>query len=335
MQVHWQLQQVWDKDLPKPEKSGKIELWNGRQIFSMLLPKDFNFESEKLNIIIKNGELVEGAILEKAIGPESGILIQRINSKYGSEVAKDFINAANRLGLEVVKNRAYTMSFSDLDLPQNVVNKIKTAVEESETEVLDVLKKLQDDKIAPIPGKTVEETAEARILYALNKAREVTGSMLKKDATEENNLVLLSKCGLAGMLNLSLMSGFAGQMALRGERIHIGYIDRTLSLFERGDLSARARGFVRRGFAEGMNPAETFFNAIVGRDALMDTAMRTPKSGYMQRRLINALQDLRVNYDSTVRDASQKIVQFKFGNDGIDVSKSDEGGLNVKSILVE
>ena len=323
------------KDLPKPEKSGKIELWNGRQIFSMLLPKDFNFESEKLNIIIKNGELVEGAILEKAIGPESGILIQRINSKYGSEVAKDFINAANRLGLEVVKNRAYTMSFSDLDLPQNVVNKIKTAVEESETEVLDVLKKLQDDKIAPIPGKTVEETAEARILYALNKAREVTGSMLKKDATEENNLVLLSKCGLAGMLNLSLMSGFAGQMALRGERIHIGYIDRTLSLFERGDLSARARGFVRRGFAEGMNPAETFFNAIVGRDALMDTAMRTPKSGYMQRRLINALQDLRVNYDSTVRDASQKIVQFKFGNDGIDVSKSDEGGLNVKSILVE
>ena len=84
-----------------------------------------------------------------------------------------------------------------------------------------------------------------------------------------------------------------------------------------------------------MDPIETFFNAIVGRDSLMDTAMRTPKSGYMQRRLINALQDLRVNYDATIRDANQRIVQFEFGNDSIDVSKSDEGGLNVKSLLVE
>ena len=308
-------------------------MWNGRQIFSMLLPSDFSFEDE--TFVIKNGELIDGALSEKLIGPESGILIQRINSKYGAEAAKDFINTMNRLGLEVVKNRAYTMSFSDLDLPQNVTSKIRTAVEDSENEVLDILKKLKEDKVSPIPGKTVEETAEAKILYALNKAREVVGTMLKKDANENNNLVLLAKCGLAGMLNLSLMSGFAGQMSLRGERIHIGYNKRTLPMFEKNDLSARARGFVRKGFAEGMDPAETFFNAIVGRDALMDTAMRTPKSGYMQRRLINALQDLRINYDSTVRDANQRIVQFEFGNDGIDVSRSEEGKINVKSILAE
>ena len=317
-------------DLPK---SAEKEMWNGRQIFSMLLPKNFNFELDK--VVIKNGELIDGAILEKFIGPESGILIQRLNNEYGCEAAKDFINMANRLGLEVVKDRAYTMSFSDLDLPGAVSEKIKSAIEEGEAEVFDVLKKRQEDKIAPIPGKSVEETAEAKILYALNKARETVGNLLKKDANEENNLVLLSKCGMAGMLNLSLMSGFAGQMSLRGERIHIGYTNRTLSLFEKGDLSARARGFVRRGFAEGMDPIETFFNAIVGRDSLMDTAMRTPKSGYMQRRLINALQDLRVNYDATIRDANQRIVQFEFGNDSIDVSKSDEGGLNVKSLLVE
>ncbi|MEK6923596.1 MAG: DNA-directed RNA polymerase subunit A' [Nanoarchaeota archaeon] len=318
-----------DADLPKSAE----ETWNGRQIFSMLLPKNFNFERDK--VVIKNGELIDGAVLEKFIGPESGILIQRLNNEYGYEAAKDFINMANRLGLEVVKDRAYTMSFSDLDLPETVTEKIKSAIEEGEAEVFDILKKRQEDKISPIPGKSVEETAEAKILYALNKARETVGNLLKKDANEENNLVLLSKCGMAGMLNLSLMSGFAGQMSLRGERIHIGYTNRTLPLFEKGDLSAKARGFVRRGFAEGMDPVETFFNAIVGRDSLMDTAMRTPKSGYMQRRLINALQDLRVNYDATIRDANQRIVQFEFGNDSIDVSKSDEGGLNVKSFLAE
>jgi DNA-directed RNA polymerase subunit A' len=78
-----------------------------------------------------------------------------------------------------------------------------------------------------------------------------------------------------------------------------------------------------------MDPIETFFNAIVGRDNFMDTAMRTPKSGYMQRRLINALQDLKVNYDGTVRDAGHKIVQFIYGGDNIDVSKSDGGSVGV------
>ncbi len=54
----------------------------------------------------------------------------------------------------------------------------------------------------------------------------------------------------------------------------------------------------------------------------MDTSLRTPKSGYLQRRLINAMVDLRVEYDRTVRDGEGRIVQFLYGEDGIDVSKS-------------
>ncbi len=82
-----------------------------------------------------------------------------------------------------------------------------------------------------------------------------------------------------------------------------------------------------------MTPTEFFFGAMTGRDSLMDTALRTPKSGYLYRRLANALQDLRVERDGTVRDASNKIVQFAYGEDGMDVSKSEKGILNVKRVI--
>jgi DNA-directed RNA polymerase subunit A' len=94
-----------------------------------------------------------------------------------------------------------------------------------------------------------------------------------------------------------------------------------------------ARGFIRHGFKHGLNPREFFFHAITGRDSLMDTALRTPKSGYLYRRLANALQDLRVEYDYSVRDANGKIIQFLYGEDGIDVARSDNGKIDVQKII--
>ena len=118
-------------------------------------------------------------------------------------------------------------------------------------------------------------------------------------------------------------------------RVNIGYKGRTLSIFKKGELSPESKGFVKNGYKQGLTPAEFFFHAITGRDSLMDTALRTPKSGYLYRRLANALQDMRVEYDGTVRDASGKIVQFSFGDDGLDISKTEGGKINVNRIVKE
>ena len=106
-----------------------------------------------------------------------------------------------------------------------------------------------------------------------------------------------------------------------------------MSAFKKHDLTSDARGFISEKFKTGLSPTEFFFGAMTGRDSLMDTALRTPKSGYLYRRLANALQDLKVEYDGTVRDASSKIIQFEYGEDGIDVSKSEKGFINVKRII--
>jgi DNA-directed RNA polymerase subunit A' len=135
------------------------------------------------------------------------------------------------------------------------------------------------------------------------------------------------------IINLAQMAAVVGQQALRGKRIEKGYKNRTLSCFKKGDLRPAARGFIKQGFRQGLSPHEFFFMAMTGRDSLMDTALRTPKSGYLYRRLANAMQDLKVEYDNTVRNASKKIVQFSYGEDGIDVSKSEAGKINVKRII--
>ena len=136
-----------------------------------------------------------------------------------------------------------------------------------------------------------------------------------------------------GPLQLAQMAACVGQQALRGKRIVKGYHGRTLSAFKQGDLGSSAHGFIRNGYKGGLSPHEFFFGAITGRDSLMDTALRTPKSGYLYRRLANAMQDLKVEYDGTVREASGKIVQFQYGEDGIDVSRSENGIINVKRII--
>ena len=331
----------YDGELPKPvgKENGK-DVWSGKQIFSLVLPKDLDFENEgnefKNNkftpgkFIIRKGQLVQGIADKNQIGEEGGALINQIYQVYGSEYTSELINKLLQLGLAVSKMLAYTMSISDLDIPEAEMKQVYEILKNTEKDAEKVVEEYEKNKIIPMPGKTVYETFEAHMLKTLNGARNVMVDIISGVVKEDTTLVQSAHAGSGDkVLNIALMSGFVGQQALRGERINFGYSGRTLPHFKLNELSPKAHGFISNGYARGMNPIELFFNAIVGRDSLMDTAMRTPKSGYMQRRLINALQDLKVDYDGTVRDSGRGIVQFRFGGDGVDVSKSDGGKVNV------
>lgn len=331
-----------DEDLPKPTgKEGGKEYWDGKAIFSTLLPKDFNYVANgkfmkdgkivKGEVVFKNGELVQGIIDKNFLGPEGGVLIQKLYSDYSPIVASEFINKTKLLGLAVSRHIAHTISFYDFDIDDSKKKRIKSILDETYAEADDAMKKLETNKITPLPGKTVKETFEAKMLSVLSTSRTKLSELADTKVKEDSTLVNSARAGAGDkILNIVLMSGFAGQQVLRGERINFGYRDRTLPHFKKGDLSPKAHGFIDQGYAVGMQPIELFFNSVVGRDNFMDTAMRTPKSGYMQRRLINALQDLKVNYDGTIRDSGGRIVQFSFGGDNIDIAKSDAGGVRIE-----
>ncbi len=330
--------------LPNKEKV------TGKEVFSVLIPDDFNFTGKSMHydptlskeenikrdayVQIKNGKLISGVMDRNNLGEGSGLLLRNIHKKYGKEFTIDLLGKLFRLGIEVLSRVGFTTSISDTDLPQEAKNQIREILKKAKEEVNQLIELYKNNKLDAFPGKTARETLELKILEVLNKARNKTGELVSKYSDRNSPTKIMADSGARGnLLNLAQMAACVGQQAMRGKRIEKGYEGRTLSCFKKGDLSPPARGFIANGFKSGLNPHEFFFAAMTGRDSLMDTALRTPKSGYLYRRLANAMQDLRIEYDNTVRDASGKIIQFDYGEDGIDVSKSEGGIINVKRII--
>ncbi len=326
------------KDLPdKPRLTGK-------DIFSVLLPKDFNFKGySRLHregksdpdglVEIRDGQLVSGVLDKNNLGEGSGLLLRYLHKRYGQARTIDILGKIYLLGIETLQRHGFTSGLSHIDLSEEAHAKIEETVSAAYNAVDEFVERHRKGELEVMPGRTAAETLELRILERLNKARDDVGRIVTENVRPSTTLVMVKAGAKGSQLQMAQMSAVVGQQALRGRRIDSGYAHRTLSCFRRNDLGPTARGFIRRGFKEGLAPHELFFMAMTGRDSLMDTALRTPKSGYLYRRLSNAMQDLKVEYDMTVRDAASKIVQFSYGEDGVDVSKSEGGHINVKHIV--
>jgi DNA-directed RNA polymerase subunit A' len=313
------------------------EFVTGKDIFSVLLPKDFEFigkTRDGTKVVFSKGKLKEGYMDSANLGSGKGLLIRNLQKTYGAEKGLKILGTIFRLGVKTLLVHGFTAAFSDMDIPKEGIDEINSIVMESDEKVDSLIDQYEKDELTPFPGRSLEETLELKILEKLNKARNDAGRVVSKTLDPNSNTLIMSKSGARGnIINLAQMTAVVGQQSLRGKRIERGYKNRTLSCFKENDLRSAPRGFISRGFKHGLKPHEFFFMAMTGRDSLMDTALRTPKSGYLYRRLANALQDLKVEYDGTVRNAGGKIIQFKYGEDGIDVSKSEAGKVNVHRII--
>lgn len=320
-------------DLSKLPKKEKID---GKEIFSVLLPSDFNFigrDKSGNEVLIQKGKLKSGLMDKANLGQESGLMLRNIYELYGPSYTAELLGKISKLGIAVLARRGFSIGISDMDLNEETNQEIKNTLEKAENDVFKLIDDFYDGKLSPLPGRTIEETVELKILEALNRARNKSGDIAMRQVRYSSALTMARSGARGNALNIAQMSAVVGQQALRGRRIDSGYSGRTLPYFKKDDLSPKARGFIKNNFKSGLAPYEFFFGAMTGRDALMDTALRTPKSGYLYRRLSNAMQDLKVDYDGTVRDASGKIVQFAYGEDGLDVSRTKNGKLDVKGAI--
>jgi DNA-directed RNA polymerase subunit A' len=305
----------------------KKDKYTGREIFSMLLPKDFNFESPSTTfnitkddnsyVRIKNGKLETGVIDSATIGKENGSLLQFMFVRYGADITARFIDQFSRLSLMVLLKYGMSVNISDFDMPQAAYTKIAETLNEGEAEAHNIL-------------KTYGSAAEPQIISLTNRlrfrVRNVINTFIR---TKNNNVENMMNTGAKGsMVNLIPTIGVVGQSLLRDARMTNGFEKRITSHFMKDDNGLKARGFVKSSYMAGLNPVEYFVHAASSREGLMDNVIRTPVSGYMQRRLSTALQDLRVAKDLSVR-LGNKIVQFTYGEDGIDVSASDKGDLRI------
>jgi len=342
------------KDLPKPAaKEAGVEYWTGKQIFSMFLPKGLNLtfkakicencvrcKNEDCDIdgyvVIRDGQLIRGVIDARAYKAlDRCEVLDRIVKDYGTNAAKEFLDHVTRLSIAMAAMSGFTTSIDDEDIPEEAKERIDEVLDDASKEVRKLIGVYNQGELEPLPGRSLRETLEMRIMEVLAESRDKTGEIAEKYLGLDNNAVIMARTGARGsMLNLTQMAACVGQQSVRGERLSRGYRGRTLPHFKPGDLGAEARGFVNASYKRGLKPLEFFFHAMGGREGLVDTAVRTAQSGYMQRRLINALQDLRVEYDGTVRDDRGMIIQFLYGEDQVDPARSDNGkAVNVEKII--
>lgn len=343
----------YDGEIPPPIRSHPEPLWSGKQIFSLLLPKDFNFigkasickhrhtsldeECPVDGIVeVRDGVLRRGIIDRNSIGAERpDSLYHRIVKEYGSAFAQDFLNKLCRLLNSFINIRGFSYAIDELGLPKEAEGKIGVILEEAEGSTRRLIEAYRLGALQRVPGKTLEESLDLHIMNELSKAREQCDRIAESCFGMDNQGAIMTRVGARGTaLNIGHMTACLGQQHVRGSRIPLGYRGRTLPHFDWGDQSPSARGFIKSSFHKGLSLTEFFFHAMGGREGLVDTAVRTQQSGYMQRRLIHALGFLKVEYDGTVRDTDGNIVQFKYGEDGVDPAKSDHGkAVNVQRLV--
>ena len=328
---------------PKPadDKNG---LYTGKQVISLFLPKGFNFVGKSKwsrgakdpDVIINNGELLHGVIDKATIGAEEpNSVLQRITKDYGSEEARHLLNSLLKIFKEYISRYGLSYGFNELQISPEVKADLKQIVVDAYKEVSMWIKKYEDGKLPLVKGVKMEDMLENYIMSELGRARDRAGKAVEKVLSETNAGIIMARSGARGStLNLGQMMAMLGQQSVRGKRISKGYYKRALSHFKRGELSPKSSGFISNSFRDGLEPLEFFFHAMGGREGLVDTAVRTQQSGYLQRRLINAMEHLKVEYDLTVRDPEGGIIQFLYGEDGVDPSKSDHGrAVNIENLI--
>ncbi|MBU5537020.1 MAG: DNA-directed RNA polymerase subunit A' [Candidatus Aenigmatarchaeota archaeon] len=326
-----QLVRAVDSKIELPDKDSL----SGKEVFSLFLPKDLSIEFKSSSgdlVVIENGRLVKGVIDKVAVGAESGKLINKIEKIYGGEFTKRFIYIISKLAIEFLMQMGFSISISDQDLSEVARREIKEIIEKIRKDVDEINMQYMRGELKLLVGRSPKETLNHMIKNILRNGLNDVQKVLEKYIKDNSTLAMVKSGARGSLVNLVQTAAMVGQEMVMGERIERGYYQRTFPHFKKGTVSLEATGFVSRGFKDGITPFEFFFDAINSRESLMDKSLKTRHSGYMERRLVGALQDLKVEYDGTVRDSANRIIQFLAGEDGLDPSKIEKVGIDVRTI---
>ena len=282
-----------------------------------------NEQKETSNHIlnIKNGVITRGQFNKEVLGSSSKGILHRSLKDYSVTQCQHFIDNLQNMITEYMKTTGFSVGISDLMANENTNTEIEEIISKKKLEVSNLMDQVHLGILENKTGKTNVEFFETQVNNILNKASNEAGNLGIKSLDENNRFVALVTSGSKGNnLNISQMISCLGQQNVDGKRIPYGYTNRTLPHFKQFDDTPRARGFVESSFISGLTPDELFFHAMGGRIGLIDTAVKTSTTGYIQRRLIKGMEDIQVMYDNTVRNSLNKVIQFKYGGTSFDTT---------------
>lgn len=333
-------------DIPHPTILKPKELWTGKQLFSVLLRPNKK-DSNIINLCVKernysgsdehlctrdgwvtihNSDLVSGNICKTTLGAgsKSGLIFFIVRN-HSQEAASNFMLRISKFSSRWTMEKGISIGISDVT-PSNLLLTNKTSILQSSMEECEEIINLWKTGKLPLkPGCNAEETLESVLNGKLSQIRDKLGELLRNSLNVFNAPYVMATSGSKGSnINLSQMIACVGQQTVSGKRIPDGFWSRTLPYFEINDRNADAKGFVANSFYSGMTPTEFFFHTMGGREGLIDTAVKTAETGYMQRRLMKSLEDLSIKYDYSVRTSTNEIAQFLYGDDSLEPMKMED-----------
>lgn len=292
-------------------------------------------------VLFQDGEFVSGILDKSQLGPSPGGLIHSVHEVYGSAVAGKLLSSLGRLLTRYLNMRAFTCGMDDLRLTEEGEARRKKELAAAPLIGLRVAAKYvtlderqpeaTDPELLGRLEEVMRDDAKQEGLDVLtnNKNSDLSSAVTKAclpDGLEKqfpkNQMQSMTTSGAKGsQVNANLISCNLGQQVLEGRRVPLMVSGKTLPSFRPYDTDIRAGGYIVNRFLTGIRPQEYYFHHMAGREGLIDTAVKTSRSGYLQRCLIKGMEGLSVGYDSTVRDSDGTLVQFLYGEDGLDISK--------------
>lgn len=304
-----------------------LQLRNGRDLITYALPKEVYYTGNskapkplESNIIIENSKLLQGVLTGNILGTSKGELIHNIVISKGSRAASDFITGIQRIANAFMVRKGFSLGIQDALLSDNVLKQIDNLVDEVIVKVETILDKARQGVIKMCPGMTQRESLEQDIRDTAEIAVKYANSAITDLGIENNYLIQVFSKAKGDIDKLKNTMAIVGQLTIDGNRIKPGYTHRLTPHFLRYDLGLEARGFVRKGYAQGLGPLDLFFIATEQREKIIDTGLKTATSGYLQRQMVKSLEGLKVEYDGTTRMNTKNIVQFVSGTDGFDIT---------------
>ena len=292
---------VENATLSEPYINEPVPMWTGLQCMSMLFPDDFNWKD-----YIRNGQLLKGPLGKKALGRSQDSIVHRLYNDYGPDRTCQFINELQRVNHLWFSSQGFSIGIGDMRITDETAEKVQHECASVDTDAKQIKMMHSEDY-------------ERRVNRMLNQTRDSMGLIAQNAMSDENSLGLMVKSGSKGsMVNILQIMACVGQQNCRGKRMQCTMKGRTLPMFKSGDETARAKGFVKHSYIQGLSPDEYWHHTVGGREGLIDTAVKTSTTGYIQRRLVKSLESIAVQNDATVRDSQNRIIQFKYGEDGID-----------------
>ncbi|KAL8556183.1 hypothetical protein ACS0TY_003828 [Phlomoides rotata] len=297
---------------------------------------DHNAEHE---LLIWKNELVRGVIDKSQFGKFG--LVHTVQELYGSNSAGILLSSLSRLFTIFLQFHGFTCGLDDLIILPNhdVQRKEKLEADVGEEVHCEFVKfkpgqigpeelQLEIEKVVCSDRESAPASLDMKMKNKLTNRLTREGSQILKHLLTagllkpfpKNCISVMTTTGAKGStVNFQQISAYLGQQELEGKRVPRMVSGKTLPSFPPWDYTSRAGGFITDRFLTGLRPQEYYFHCMAGREGLVDTAVKTSRSGYLQRCLVKNLESLKVCYDYTVRDADGSIIQFYYGEDGVDV----------------